>query len=96
MPWVKGQSGNPGGRPRIVQGIRRKAQNDSEDAYAVLKKLMSCENEKTALSAAISVLKIAGVPMSEDKAPDAPEPQPTPAREMTPEQLEAIAAGGES
>lgn len=95
--WKPGVSGNPGGRPRIVSGIRRKAQNDSEEAYAVLlKEMREAEKPSERISAAVKVLQLAGAPMSEDRTPEAEQRPAQPSGEMTAEQLEEIAAGGEA
>jgi hypothetical protein len=94
--WKPGQSGNPGGRPRVAREIRAGAQADSPEAYAEIRRIMR-EGDKDAarLAAAVKVLQLAGVPMSEDKAPEAPEAHKAPARDLSPEELERIAAQGE-
>ena len=98
MPWAKGQSGNPGGRPRIVAGVRRTAQNVADEALQVLLAVMRNDDAPPAsrASAAEKVLRIAGVPMSEDRAPegDGPSPPLTPAASV--EELEAAATTGEA
>ena len=57
MPFVKGKSGNPKGRPKILPGIRAQARIDSNRAYAVLAK--AAFDGDTA--AAVQILKLAGV-----------------------------------
>ena len=93
--WAKGVSGNPGGRPRIAKTIRADAQVDAPDAYAEIKRIMR-EGDKDAarLAAAVKVLQIAGVPMSEDKAPEPEQDKPLTSG-ATPEELEAAAVEGE-
>lgn len=89
MPWVKGQSGNPGGRPRLMEGARRKAQAESESAlnYVVRAAKGKIKNiSPLRMQACISVLKLAGASFSaeghdamEDRAgQDLPVDQPTP------------------
>lgn len=71
MPWVKGQSGNPGGRPRVVSGVRRRAQNVSDEMLDVLLDVArsSKASGKDRVTAAVRVLQVAGVPMTEDRTP---------------------------
>jgi hypothetical protein len=45
MPWVKGQSGNPGGKSKELLAIRALAQQHSATAFATLAKL--CKNAKS-------------------------------------------------
>jgi HEAT repeat protein len=67
MTWAKGQSGNPGGRPTVVQAIRALARTNSERAFNVVLGLMEHgDKDSTRLAAAIAILKVAGVPMSAD------------------------------
>lgn len=93
--WRPGHCPNPGGRPKGVLEVRELALGDMKTAYAKVKAIAETDGHKQQLAAAIAILKVAGVPMSEDKAPGAPEAPTAPARDMTPEQLEAIAAKGE-
>jgi hypothetical protein len=79
-----------------MQGLRRRAQNDSDEAYAVLLDIMrNGDKDAARAAAAVKVLQLAGAAMSEDRSPDAPDAKPAPARELTAEQLETIAAQGE-
>ena len=68
--WVKGQSGNPRGRPPEVaeiREVRRLAQTWSKDAVERIYLLMSCaDKHDTQLAAALAILKIAGMNMSAD------------------------------
>lgn len=98
MPWVKGQSGNPGGRPRIVSGVRRTAQNAADEALEILLAVMRDEKAQgaTRASAAEKVLRIAGVPMSEEKAPEDPGASAPLTTAATADDLEAAATQGES
>jgi hypothetical protein len=66
MPWVKGQTGNPKGRPLIIEAreIKLLAQKRTPEAFKIIVSLMKDgEKDSTRLAAAIAVLKIAGVPM---------------------------------
>ena len=49
MPWVKGQSGNPGGRPKEEVDIRKLARSRGKEALDTLHAIM---NDKTAPPAA--------------------------------------------
>jgi hypothetical protein len=67
-PFAKGQSGNPGGRPKVALDIREKAKGDVEAAYATVHALMTgADKDSVRLSAAVRILQVAGVPMGEDK-----------------------------
>ena len=56
MPFKKGQSGNPGGRPKEVAEVRRLAQEHGPAAIERLVELMASENERTAVAACEAVL----------------------------------------
>lgn len=96
MPWVKGQSGNPTGRPRIVQGVRRQAQNMSEEALQVLVDVMrGGEKASERASAARTILQLAGAGFSEEGA--APEERAAvPTATMSEEALAEIATQGDA
>jgi HEAT repeat protein len=92
MPWVKGQSGNPGGRPTVAQAIRALARTNSEKAFNVVLGLMeSGDKDSTRLAAAIAILKVAGVPMSADVNVTITEREPRPEASTLP--VEALEAG---
>ncbi len=92
MPWVKGESGNPGGRRRDsleVREVRKLATEKTVRAFHVIDDIMEDATEKGAvrLAAALAVLKLAGVNMSGEVTLNVTPQQPAPAVE-TPE-LEA-------
>lgn len=55
MPFKKGESGNPGGRPKAAAGLReeleRRYGNDAEKLLDQLDRLMKSKNERTQLDA---------------------------------------------
>ena len=56
--FLKGQSGNPGGRPRVVMAVRDQAQQHGEEAISVLASIMrDCEAPPSArITAASEIL----------------------------------------
>ena len=56
MPFKKGQSGNPGGRPKEVAEVRKLAQEHGRAAIERLVELMASENERTAVAACEAIL----------------------------------------
>lgn len=56
--FLKGQSGNPGGRPRVIMAVRDQAQQHGEEAISVLASIMrDCEAPPSArISAASEIL----------------------------------------
>ena len=57
MPWKRGQSGNPGGRPKVVSHVRELARQHSEEAVQALCAVMNDPAEKgTARVAAAQVI----------------------------------------
>lgn len=56
MPFKKGKSGNPGGRPKVAGTIREIAQQHGEDAIFRLVELMHDDDKRVALAACTAVL----------------------------------------
>jgi uncharacterized protein (UPF0147 family) len=58
MPWVKGQSGNPGGRPKEVADIRQLARQRGKEAIDTLYEIMRDKNApaNARQSAAVALL----------------------------------------
>ena len=56
VPFKKGQSGNPSGRPKIVAEIRSLAQERGPEAFQRLVDWMNSDNPKASVSAANSIL----------------------------------------
>ena len=56
MPFKKGQSGNPGGRPKEVAEVRELAKEHGPEAIERLVKLMASDNERTAVAACEAIL----------------------------------------
>lgn len=56
MPWVKGQSGNPGGRPKAEAEVVALARQASPKAIERLVKLVNSDDERVSIAAANSVL----------------------------------------
>ncbi len=56
MAFKKGQSGNPGGRPREVAEVRELAKEHGPAAIERLVELMASDNERTAVAACEAIL----------------------------------------
>lgn len=56
MPWVKGQSGNAGGRPRVAAIVKEAAQAYGLEAIDKLAELMRSDNPAVAQKAAQTLL----------------------------------------
>ncbi len=56
MPFEKGQSGNPGGRPKENDEVRRLAREFTEEAMNRLAFWMRSENAKASVSASATLL----------------------------------------
>ena len=56
MPWVKGQSGNPGGRPRELDGIQKLARDNGSIAIEVLVNVATNGKSESARVAAANAL----------------------------------------
>ena len=56
MPFEKGKSGNPGGRPKDVAEVRSLARQHGPGAIEKLAELMGSDNERTAVAACEAIL----------------------------------------
>ena len=56
MPWMKGQSGNPGGRPRELDGIQKLARENGPLAIQVLAQVAKSGKSEAARVAAANAL----------------------------------------
>ena len=54
--WKKGQSGNPGGRPKVAAEVKELARQHGAEAIATLIRLMRSKNEAVAIRAAEALL----------------------------------------
>jgi hypothetical protein len=54
--WKKGQSGNPGGRPKVAAEVKELARNHGPAAVARLAKLMMSKNQRVAVAACVAIL----------------------------------------
>ena len=57
MPFVKGKSGNPGGRPKLDESVVALARAASPKAMARMVELIDSEDEGIALKAAEKVIR---------------------------------------
>lgn len=68
MTWLKGQSGNPSGRPKIASHIRDLAKEDAEEMYEILANLARhAKEDGTKAGCAKEILKLAGVSSEPEK-----------------------------
>ena len=56
MAFQKGQSGNPGGRPKVAEAVRKLAQDHGQEAIERLVALMRGEDARVAQAAAGALL----------------------------------------
>lgn len=93
MVWQKGQSGNPGGRSKVVAEVRKLAQEHSAEAIATLVHLMrNGKSDHTRRAAANDLLdRGIGKPI---QAVDATVRDDRPPSELTTAELMRIAAQG--
>lgn len=57
MPWVKGQSGNPGGRPKGEMEVIQLAREASPRAIGRLIELVESKDERVAIAASTAVIE---------------------------------------
>jgi hypothetical protein len=90
--WVKGQSGNPGGRPKELKEITRLARDLSPEAILRLAFWMRSDNAKASVAASNAILDRGyGKPTQSFSMSDDTGKRP---EEMTDAELVSIARGG--
>jgi hypothetical protein len=92
MPFEKGKSGNPGGRPKVVGEVQALARQHTPEAIKTLALIMHDENAPPAarVSAANAIIDRGyGKPTQ----PMSSSPMAKPLDQMTDEELAAIASG---
>jgi hypothetical protein len=58
MPWEKGQSGNPSGRPKLNREVQALAKEATPEAFSRLKAIMRQQKDiKAALQAALAIIE---------------------------------------
>ena len=60
-PWVKGQSGNPGGQSKMLKEVRRLCQEICPEAVARLWEIAKCTENLSASVAAIKDILVRGI-----------------------------------
>jgi hypothetical protein len=90
--WTPGQSGNPGGRPKVAAEVRDLAREHAGMAIKRLVTLMCSKNQPVALRAAEAVLDRGyGRPLQAVKLPeDPPEPRRLDLTKLTDEELKEL------
>lgn len=56
MAWKKGQSGNPGGRPKAALHVRELARAKTEEAMNTLIKCLKSDDDRVRVQAATAIL----------------------------------------
>lgn len=70
-PWEKGgPSPNPGGRGKVAREIRENAKVHCAEAFEKVVAIMRMDGHRAQLTAALVVLRLAGVPMSAEASPE--------------------------
>lgn len=90
--FAKGVSGNPGGRPADADEIIGLARIDSREAYDKAVAIMRNDEHRQQLTAALAILKLAGVFRNADDAPGAKPPDRPYATQTTTALLHAATA----
>ena len=71
MPYVKGQSGNPGGRPKEDGEVKKLARKHTKEAMDTLVKWMRSDNAKASVTASQALLDRGyGKPVQAISGPD--------------------------
>lgn len=94
MAFTPGVSGNPGGRPKIVTEIRKRAQEASVEALETLLAIMRDADKATErATAARTILQLGGISFSEEGATAPVERPNLSVVPMSRDELIAIARG---
>ena len=55
-PWQKGQSGNPGGRPKVAASVKEEARKHTKEALGRLVHWMRSEDPQASIRASMAIL----------------------------------------
>lgn len=55
-PWLKGQSGNPGGRPKVAAIVKEEARKHTKEALVRLVHWMRSDDPQASIKAAMAIL----------------------------------------